>query len=109
MEYDAYRVDLEELNLGPRDAITMPKLELAQKDFQSQREKYQSVRDGLSVKVKLLQENKVKVLHKQLWLLHSAVAAHSLSCQNFLEQNMRQAGERLNTPSVDAPSWLEES
>ena len=60
MEYDAYRVDLEELNLGPRDAITMPKLELAQKDFQSQREKYQSVRDGLSVKVKLLQENKVR-------------------------------------------------
>uniref|UniRef100_A0A8C9ZIS4 AH domain-containing protein n=1 Tax=Sander lucioperca TaxID=283035 RepID=A0A8C9ZIS4_SANLU len=109
MEYDAYRVDLEELNLGPRDAITLPKLELAQKDFQTQRERYQSVRDGLSVKVKLLQENKVKVLHKQLWLLHSAVAAHSLSCQNFLEQNMRQAGERLNDPSVDASSWLEES
>lgn len=26
IEYDAYRTDLEELNLGPRDANTLPKL-----------------------------------------------------------------------------------
>lgn len=109
IEYDAYRVDLEELNLGPRDAVTVPKLEQAQKDFQVQREKYQKIRDDLSVKVKLLEENKVKVLHNQLWLLHGAVAAHSLSCHGFLEQNIRQASEHLNNPNLDAPSWLEES
>lgn len=109
IEYDAYRVDLEELNLGPRDAVTLPKLELAQRDFQNQRERYERTRDALSVKVKLLQENKVKVLHNQLWLLHSAVVAHSLSCQSFLEKNIQQAAEHLNNPSVDAPSWLEES
>ncbi|XP_056225807.1 arfaptin-1-like [Seriola aureovittata] len=109
IEYDAYRVDLEELNLGPRDTVTLPKLEQAQKDFQSQRERYQTIRDDLSVKVKLLEENKVKVLHNQLWLFHGAVAAHSLSCHHFLEQNIRQAGEQLSDPSMDAPSWLEES
>lgn len=38
----------------------MPKLEQAQKDFQSQRERYQKIRDDLSVKVKLLEENKVR-------------------------------------------------
>ncbi|XP_042257781.1 arfaptin-1-like [Thunnus maccoyii] len=108
IEYDAYRVDLEELNLKPRDAITLPKLEQAQKDFQSQREKYQKVKDDLSVKLKLLEENKVKVLHNQLWLLHNAIAAHSLSCHSFLEQNIQQAGEQLNNPSMDAPSWLED-
>lgn len=53
-------MDLEELNLGPRDTVTLPKLEVAQKDFQSQRERYQRIRDDLSVKVKLLQENKVR-------------------------------------------------
>ncbi|XP_068443809.1 arfaptin-1-like [Clinocottus analis] len=109
VEYDAYRVDLEELNLGPRDAITLPRLELAQKDFQSQRGRYQKSRDDLSVKVKLLQENKVKVLHNQLVLLHAAVAAHSLSCQSFLEENIRRAAEHLQAPDGDAPSWLEES
>uniref|UniRef100_A0A3P8T6H5 AH domain-containing protein n=1 Tax=Amphiprion percula TaxID=161767 RepID=A0A3P8T6H5_AMPPE len=105
IEYDAFRVDLEELNLGPRNTGTLPKLEQAQKNFQSQRERYQKVRDDLSVKVKLLEENKVKVLHNQLWLLHSAVAAHSTSCHRFLEHNIRQVDEHLS----DAPSWLEES
>lgn len=53
-------MDLEELNLGPRDAVTLPKLEQAQRSFQSQREKYQKSRDDLSVKLKLLEENKVR-------------------------------------------------
>lgn len=108
IEYDAYRVDLEELNLGPRDTITVPKLEVAQKSFQAQREKYQKSRDDLSVKLKLLEENKVKVLHNQLWLLHSAIASHCLACHSYLEQNIQQASEHLSNPSVDAPSWLED-
>uniref|UniRef100_A0A1A8J0I5 ADP-ribosylation factor interacting protein 1 n=1 Tax=Nothobranchius kuhntae TaxID=321403 RepID=A0A1A8J0I5_NOTKU len=110
VEYDAYRVDLEELNMGPRDAITLPKLEQAQKTFQGQKERYQKVRDDLSVKIKLLEENRVKVLHNKLILLHSAIAAHCFSCHSFLEQNMRQAVEKLDVSSVDgAPSWLEDS
>uniref|UniRef100_A0A3Q4G849 Arfaptin-1-like n=1 Tax=Neolamprologus brichardi TaxID=32507 RepID=A0A3Q4G849_NEOBR len=107
--YDAFRVDLEELNMGPRDAVTVPKLEQAQKDFQTQREKYEKIRDDLSVKVKLLEGNKVKVLRNQLWMLHGAFAAHSLSCQNFLEKNIQEAGEHLNNVSTDVPSFLEES
>ncbi|XP_011471701.1 arfaptin-1-like isoform X2 [Oryzias latipes] len=107
IEYDAYRVDLEELNMEPRDADTLPKLEDAQKNFQAQRDRYQKVRDDLSVKVKLLEENRVKVLHNHLWLLHSAMAADSISCHSFLQQNMRRA-ESLHNPSLDASSWLEE-
>lgn len=60
IEYDAYRVDLEELNLKPRDDASMPKLEQAQKVFQSQRENYLKIRDDLSVKVRLLEENRVR-------------------------------------------------
>lgn len=46
--------------MGPRDAVTVPKLEQAQKNFQTQREKYEKIRDDLSVKVKLLEGNKVR-------------------------------------------------
>uniref|UniRef100_A0A3Q3X053 AH domain-containing protein n=1 Tax=Mola mola TaxID=94237 RepID=A0A3Q3X053_MOLML len=109
IEYDAYRVDLEELNLGPRDANTVPKLERAQKEFQSQKERYQRIRDDLSVKVKLLEENKVKVLHNQLWLLHGALVTHSLASHSFLKQNIQEAMENLRKCGVDAPSFLEES
>lgn len=59
VEYDAYRTDLEELNLGPRDPNTMPKIELSQQQFQIHREKYERMRNDVSIKLKFLEENKV--------------------------------------------------
>lgn len=59
VEYDAYRTDLEELNLGPRDANTVPKIEVSQQQFQTYREKYERMRNDVSVKLKFLEENKV--------------------------------------------------
>lgn len=59
IEYDAYRTDLEELNLGPRDANTLPKIEQSQHLFQAHKEKYDKMRNDVSIKLKLLEENKV--------------------------------------------------
>ncbi|KAJ8008565.1 hypothetical protein DPEC_G00106210 [Dallia pectoralis] len=105
VEYDAYRCDLEELNLGPRDIATLPKLEQAQKSFQSHREKYEKTRDDLSVKLTLLEENKVKVLHQQLMLFHDAVVSHNTTNHQHIEQ----ASSKLTMPGTESPSWLEES
>lgn len=59
IEFDAYRTDLEELNLGPRDATTLPKIEYSQQQFQIHREKYEKMRNDVSIKLKFLEENKV--------------------------------------------------
>lgn len=59
VEYDAYRTDLEELNLGPRDASTTPKMEQSQQQFQVHRDKYERMRNDVSVKLRFLEENKV--------------------------------------------------
>ncbi|NP_001080149.1 ADP ribosylation factor interacting protein 1 L homeolog [Xenopus laevis] len=108
IEYDAYRTDLEELNMGPRDAITMPKIEQSQQLFQSHKEKYDKMRNDVSVKLKFLEENKVKVLHNQLVLFHNAIAAYFAGNQKQLEETLKQFHVKLKTPGVDAPSWLEE-
>ncbi|CAN2388781.1 factor interacting protein 1 [Pristimantis euphronides] len=108
IEYDAYRTDLEELNLGPRDATTMPKIEQSQHMFQIHKEKYDKMRSDVSVKLKFLEENKVKVLHNQLVLFHNAIAAYFAGNQKQLEQTLKQFHVKLKTPGVDAPSWLEE-
>ncbi|EDM00818.1 ADP-ribosylation factor interacting protein 1, isoform CRA_a [Rattus norvegicus] len=108
IEYDAYRTDLEELNLGPRDANTLPKIEQSQHLFQIHKEKYDKMRSDVSVKLKFLEENKVKVLRNQLALFHSAVAAYFAGNQKQLEQTLKQFHVKLKTPGVDAPSWLEE-
>ncbi|XP_048365273.1 arfaptin-1 isoform X3 [Sphaerodactylus townsendi] len=108
IEYDAYRTDLEELNLGPRDANTLPKIEQSQQLFQIHKEKYDKMRNDVSVKLKFLEENKVKVLHNQLILFHNAVAAYFAGNQKQLEQTLKLFHIKLKTPGVDAPSWLEE-
>ncbi|GLD52222.1 arfaptin-1 [Lates japonicus] len=108
VEYDAYRTDLEELNLGPRDATTVPKIEQSQQQFQIHREKYERMRNDVSVKLKFLEENKVKVLHNQLILFHNAIAAYYAGNQQQLEQTLKEFHIKLKMPGGDSPSWLEE-
>ncbi|XP_029543194.2 arfaptin-1-like isoform X2 [Oncorhynchus nerka] len=108
VEFDAYRTDLEELNLGPRDATTLPKIEHSQQQFQIHREKYEKMRNDVSVKLKFLEENKVKVLHNQLILFHNAIAAYYAGNQQQLDQTLKQFHIKLKMPGGDTPSWLEE-
>ncbi|XP_054912501.1 arfaptin-1 isoform X2 [Poeciliopsis prolifica] len=108
VEYDAYRTDLEELNLGPRDGNTMPKIEQSQQQFQIHREKFERMRNDVSVKLKFLEENKVKVLHNQLILFHNAIAAYYAGNQQQLEQTLKQFHIKLKMPGGESPSWLEE-
>lgn len=108
LEYDAYRTDLEELNLGPRDASTLCRLDAAQANFQAHRAKYEKLRADVAVKLKFLEENKVKVMHKQLLLFHNAISAYFAGNQQQLEQTLKQFNVRLKSPGADKPSWLEE-
>ncbi|XP_061535505.1 arfaptin-1 isoform X2 [Phycodurus eques] len=108
VEYDAYRTDLEELNLGPRDANTLPKIEQSQQLFQMHRDKYERMRNDVSVKLKFLEENKVKVLHNQLILFHNAIAAYFSGNHQQLEQTLQQFHIKLKVPGAEQPSWLEE-
>ncbi|KAM3836871.1 arfaptin-2 isoform 3-T3 [Vipera latastei] len=108
LEYDAYRTDLEELNLGPRDASTLCRLDAAQANFHAHRAKYEKLRADVAVKLKFLEENKVKVMHKQLLLFHNAISAYFAGNQQQLEQTLKQFNIKLKSPGTDKPSWLEE-
>ncbi|XP_015247207.1 PREDICTED: arfaptin-2-like isoform X2 [Cyprinodon variegatus] len=108
LEFDAYRSDLEELSLGPRDAAAMVRIEMAQQDYQVHREKYERLRSDVSIKLKFLEENKVKVMHKQLLLFHNAISAYFAGNQQQLEQTLIQFNVKLKPPGSDKPSWLEE-
>ncbi|XP_051882435.1 arfaptin-2-like isoform X1 [Pristis pectinata] len=108
LEYDAYRTDLEELNLGPRDSVTLPKIDLAQQLYVVHKEKYERLRSDVTIKLKFLEENKVKVMHKQLLLFHNATSAYFAGNQQQLEQTLKQFNVKMKAPSSDKPSWLEE-
>ncbi|XP_008424549.1 arfaptin-2-like isoform X4 [Poecilia reticulata] len=108
LEFDAYRSDLEELSLGPRDAAAMVRIEMAQQEYHTYREKYERLRSDVSIKLKFLEENKVKVMHKQLLLFHNAISAYFAGNQQQLEQTLIQFNVKLKPPGSDKPSWLEE-
>ncbi|XP_072248220.1 arfaptin-2-like isoform X1 [Leuresthes tenuis] len=108
LEFDAYRSDLEEMSLGPRDAATMVRIEMAQQDYQIHRDKYERLRSDVTIKLKFLEENKVKVMHKQLLLFHNAISAYFAGNQQQLEQTLIQFNVKLKPPGSDKPSWLEE-
>ncbi|XP_041128334.1 arfaptin-2-like isoform X1 [Polyodon spathula] len=108
LEFDAYRADLEELNMGPRDAVTLSRIDTAQQQFQIHKEKYERLRSDVTVKLKFLEENKVKVMHKQLLLFHNAISAYFAGNQQQLELTLKQFNVKLKPPGADKPSWLEE-
>ncbi|XP_010767453.1 arfaptin-2-like isoform X1 [Notothenia coriiceps] len=108
LEFDAYRSDMEELSMGPRDAAAMVRIEMAQHDYQIQRDKYERLRSDVTIKLKFLDENKVKVMHKQLLLFHNAISAYFAGNQEQLEQTLIQFNVKLKPPGTDKPSWLEE-
>ena len=59
LEFDAYRSDLEELSLGPRDAVAMARIDAAQQQYHVHKEKYERLRSDVIIKLKFLEENKV--------------------------------------------------
>ncbi|XP_056613603.1 arfaptin-2a isoform X4 [Triplophysa dalaica] len=108
LEYDAYRTDLEELSTGPRDSATIMRIETAHQQYQIHKDKYERLRSDVSIKLKFLEENKVKVMHKQLLLFHNAISAYFAGNQQQLEETLRQFNVKLKPPGSDKPSWLEE-
>ncbi|XP_069615715.1 arfaptin-2 isoform X1 [Ranitomeya imitator] len=108
LEFDAYRADLEELSLGPRDAATLCRIEVAQQNFHAHRHKYEKLRGDVTIKLRFLQENKVKVMHKQLLLFHNAISSYFAGNQQQLEASLQQFNIKLSSAASDKPSWLEE-
>lgn len=45
--------------MGPRDAAAMVRIEIAQQQYQIQKDKYERLHSDVSIKLKFLEENKV--------------------------------------------------
>ncbi|XP_066983983.1 arfaptin-2 isoform X8 [Macrobrachium rosenbergii] len=108
VEYDAYRSDLEMLSQQPRSEISSIKLEEAQRNFSMHKAHYDRLRADVAIKLKFLDENKVKVMHKQLLLFHNAVSAYFSGNQTALEATLKQFNIKLRSPNTAPPSWLEQ-
>jgi len=108
IEYDAYRTDLEMLVQAPRTEATAARLEEAQQSFENHKENFEKLRSDLTVKLKFLDENRIKVMHKQLLLFHNAISAYFSGNQQALEATLKQFNIKVKSPNSSIPSWLEQ-
>lgn len=109
IEYDAYRSDLEALSTTPRSQVSSIKLDEAQRNFTAQKNTYDQLRADVAIKLKFLNENKCKVMHKQLLLFHNAVSAYFTGNEAQLEAALKQFNIKPRPPNTGPPSWLEQS
>jgi len=78
-----------------------------QTNFSMHKDKFEKLRSDVAIKLKFLDENKIKVMHKQLLLFHNAISAYFSGNQSALDATLKQFNIKLKVSS-DKPSWLEQ-
>jgi len=86
--------------------VNVAKQRETQETFERQKVEFERLRADVQIKLKFLDENRVKVMHKQLLLFHNAVGAYFSGNQRALEDTMRQFS--IKAPNDAKPSWVEE-
>lgn len=66
LEFDAYRNDMEALQLSPKDGISAQKLDESKKKFEGQKAKFEQLRSDVQIKLKFLDENRVRYIFASL-------------------------------------------
>lgn len=61
LEYDAYRNELEALQLGPREQASAARVEESRRKYEDHKLKFERLRADVNIKLKFLEENKVFV------------------------------------------------
>jgi len=102
VEYDAYRTDLEACEAVGESSKT----EEAKKTYLAQKEKFESLRNNLQIKLRFLEENKAKVMRKQLLILHNSLAAYFSGNKEELEKTMKEFHVRVMSKG-EGTSFLE--
>uniref|UniRef100_A0A182TWQ7 AH domain-containing protein n=1 Tax=Anopheles melas TaxID=34690 RepID=A0A182TWQ7_9DIPT len=108
VEYDAYRVDMEQQRTGGSEPQQKYSNDEVQKKYEKCKDQYEKLRSDIVVKMQFLEENRIKVMHKQLLLFHNAIAAYFAGNANGLEKTLQQFNISLKSPNSVTSSWLEQ-
>ena len=86
-----YRTDLEYYkDVAARSPANVAKLSETEASFIAKKTEFEKLRSDVQIKLKFLDENRVKVMQHQLLLFHNAVAAYFSGNQTALEATMKQ-------------------
>ncbi|UJR10862.1 hypothetical protein I4U23_015050 [Adineta vaga] len=94
IEYDAYRYDYElVLAQNPSGGVTLSNSEeYIERQYHHFKDRYEKLKTNLTVKLHLLENNRIKVMQQQLALFHNAIGSYYLMIGQQLNwQNKEQS------------------
>ncbi len=106
LEYDAYRFDLEALkslpDSKPNDLASL------EHDVSIYKERYENLKKDVQIKIRFLDENRIKVMRKQLNQFQFAISIYFSGNNELLEKTMKEFRENgVNNVSSSPESFLE--
>ena len=104
LEYDAYRFDMEILQNSPQTDQKKEELKNLEQELLVYKEKYEKLKSDVLIKTKFLDENRIKVMKKQLFLFQSATAAYYSNNTVALEDIMKQFNINNSKLSISSSS-----
>lgn len=104
LEYDAYRFDMEILQNSPQTDQKKEQLKYLEQELLVYKEKYEKLKSDVLIKTKFLDENRIKVMRKQLVLFQSATSAYYSNNTVALEDIMKQFNINNSKLSISSSS-----
>ena len=92
-----------------RTDVNEAKRRETQNVFDKQKSEFEKLRSDVQIKLKFLDENRVKVMQKQLTLFNNAIASYFSGNQKALEETMKYFSVSVPSPNSAKPSWIERS
>lgn len=113
LEYDACKTDLDQQQQlsGTTQQRVAPQVNTLQQDLAVYKERYESLKQDVCVKIRFLDENRVKVMKKQLCLFQNAIAAYFTGNFKAVESIMTQfkvTEETVGDDQTKFQSFLEQ-
>ncbi|ESO05936.1 hypothetical protein HELRODRAFT_151577, partial [Helobdella robusta] len=90
LKYDAYRSYLEKVRDSPRDFHYTLKLQEAERNFTKHQAKYKRLHHDLNIKLKFLDENRIKVCQKHLHLFQRGFLCYINNNKQGMDEIMQQ-------------------
>lgn len=97
LEYDANRCDVERLQTLPPSEQKNQQVSQLEAELSNFKQKYENLRKDVIIKIKFLDENRVKVMRKQLSLFQSAISSYFAGNQQALESTLNQINSKASS------------
>lgn len=105
LEYDAYKFDLESLKSVPHNEQKLHEIAILEQEVINYREKYENLKKDVAIKIKFLDENRVKVMKKHLVLFQKAINTYFTGNGEALCSTMKQINEANSSSNPDDGSF----